>query len=116
MLQAKTQDAWASTQTDQGLGFVLDSMIVHAISEETDQTWLMSRPLAEGFRYWKRAVGWGGVANRINAGPLAGHRSLSKAYFISIVLPCSGSFIFELRHDKTCLREFPTRPDTNQPA
>ena len=24
--------------------------------------------------------------------------------------------IFEPRHDKTCLREFPTRPDTNRPA
>ena len=24
--------------------------------------------------------------------------------------------VFEPRHDKTCLREFPTRPDTNQPA
>ena len=23
---------------------------------------------------------------------------------------------FEPRHDKTCLREFPTRPDTNRPA
>ena len=25
-------------------------------------------------------------------------------------------FIYEPRHDKTCLREFPTRPDTNQPS
>ena len=24
--------------------------------------------------------------------------------------------IFELRHDKTCLREFPTRPDSNRPV
>ena len=24
--------------------------------------------------------------------------------------------IIEPRHDKTCLREFPTRPDTNRPA
>ena len=24
--------------------------------------------------------------------------------------------IYEPRHDKTCLREFPTRPDTNRPA
>ena len=58
---------------------MLDVMIVHAISEETDQTWWMSRPLVlEGFKYWKRGVGWGGDANRIIAGPLAGHRPLSK--------------------------------------
>ena len=25
-------------------------------------------------------------------------------------------YIYESRHDKTCLREFPTRPDTNRPA
>ena len=24
--------------------------------------------------------------------------------------------LYEPRHDKTCLREFPTRPDTNRPA
>ena len=28
----------------------------------------------------------------------------------------SWNFIYEPRHDKTCLREFPTRPDTNRPA
>ena len=27
----------------------------------------------------------------------------------------TGEVIFEPRHDKTCLREFPTRPDTNRP-
>ena len=27
-----------------------------------------------------------------------------------------GANIIEPRHDKMCLREFPTRPDTNQPA
>ena len=26
------------------------------------------------------------------------------------------SIIYEPRHDKTCLREFPTMPDTNRPA
>ena len=51
----------------------------HAISEETDQTLWMSRPLTlEGFKYWTRGMGWGGDANRITAGPLAGHRPLSK--------------------------------------
>ena len=54
-------------------------MIVHAISEETDQTWWMSRPLAlEGFKYWKRGVVWGGDANWIIVEPQAGHRLLSK--------------------------------------
>ena len=24
--------------------------------------------------------------------------------------------LYELRHEKMCLREFPTRPDTNRPA
>ena len=27
-----------------------------------------------------------------------------------------GVLTYEPRHDKTCLREFPTRPDTNQPV
>ena len=58
---------------------MLDTMIVHAISEETYQTWWMSRPLTlEGFKYWKLGVGWGGDANMIIAGPLAGHKPLSK--------------------------------------
>ena len=29
---------------------------------------------------------------------------------------CFLSKLFEPRHEKTCLREFPTRPDTNRPA
>ena len=32
------------------------------------------------------------------------------------MLLCPWVYIFEPRHDKTCLRESPTRPDTNQPA
>ena len=27
-----------------------------------------------------------------------------------------GMYEYEPRHEKTCLREFPTTPDTNQPA
>ena len=35
---------------------------------------------------------------------------------ILLVLSCHSSFIFEPRHEKMCLRESPTRQDTNWPA
>ena len=40
-------------------------------------------------------------------------RMLQKLGVITII---SLILLFEPRHDKTCLREFPTRPDTQRPA
>ena len=72
-------------------------MNLHAISEETDQSWWMSRPMAQpGFIYWKRGAvrcGGGVEANRIIAGPLASHRPLSKLLGAApAVYPCSYTY------------------------
>ena len=43
-------------------------------------------------------------------------RSIQDIFHFSACPRFVGALTYEPRHDKTCLWEFPTRPDTNQPA
>ena len=43
-------------------------------------------------------------------------RQYSYQYYITAFITCTYNVPYEPWHDKTCLREFPTRPDTNRPA
>ena len=44
------------------------------------------------------------------------HQNLISSSKFSVIIINAKLYVLQPRHDKMCLREFPTRPDTNRPA